>query len=57
MPLYDVKCAEHGVMEVMLPMNLSNRPICPKCGAPVQRVYSPPALTRLETNGQQYAPD
>lgn len=39
MPTYDYECAEHGVIEVNLPVN-HEQPKCETCGALMKRKYT-----------------
>jgi putative FmdB family regulatory protein len=44
LPLYEYECSEHGRFEVM--QKFSDAPLtkCPKCGRPVQKLLSAPAI-------------
>jgi putative FmdB family regulatory protein len=44
MPSYDYECPGEGkVVELSLPFG-HERPMCTTCGAPMERVYSAPAV-------------
>jgi putative FmdB family regulatory protein len=49
-PVYQYRCAEHGVFEVTLAMGVATaRRRCAGCNADARRVFSPPLLSRTPT--------
>ena len=44
MPLYDYRCENGHIFEVMQRMSDDSLTECQECGAPVQRVLHPPAV-------------
>lgn len=42
MPLYDYDCPEHGVVPIVVPIDLRDCAVCPTCGVKVKRLFSPP---------------
>jgi putative FmdB family regulatory protein len=49
-PVYQYRCAEHGVFEVTLAMGVAAAwRRCTGCSADARRVFSPPLLSRTPT--------
>lgn len=47
MVLYEYRCAQHGVFELMLPMGAAvSSATCPECGGSAQRALSAPTVAR-----------
>jgi putative FmdB family regulatory protein len=47
MVIYEYRCQEHGVFEVLLPMGAATSlALCPRCGGEALRALSAPSVTR-----------
>jgi putative FmdB family regulatory protein len=47
MVIYEYRCPQHGVFEVMRPMSAATSLApCPQCGGEAQRALSAPSVTR-----------
>lgn len=50
MPVYEFRCEQSHVHELVLPMSSDSRSaICPQCGGSAQRLISAPGLSRANS--------